>query len=105
MIHKINRRTKTYRRLAIAIGYRLRVIALPDSNFGLSGMPSGAPDDSLIGAVSPEHMEECAFCDRLACELCQNCGGCVSGCCECRSDFSPIPTDLDPQTMAMEAAS
>lgn len=130
MIHKHNRRTWKYRALAMTLGYRLRVkrFALPDPNYGLADVPTGAPDDSLIGAVSPLYVgtliyddpsntQECAACGMDASmehdlELCTGCHKCLhwedefgpGACCTCGS-FTPVPTDLDPQGMAMEAVS
>lgn len=127
MIYKINRRTKTFRRIAKAIGWRLHVIVLPDPTYGLSDMDCGRPDDSLIGAMSPlyvgtliyddpANVQECAECGMDASmqhdlELCSTCHKCVKWedeygigtCCTC-GRFLSAPTDLDPQVLAMGVA-
>lgn len=53
MIYKHNKRNWKYRVLAMTAGYRfrLRVFTVPAPLFDL---PTGRPDDSLIGAMSPD---------------------------------------------------
>lgn len=107
MVYKHNKRNWKYRALAMLAGYQFRVRAFTVPA-PLCPLPSNQLNDLLI-------VVKCALCgmDTLTLDLCQNCGGCVGfedsfgmvhGCCRC-GQFSPVQTDLDPQSMVLETLS